>query len=120
MNNAIMLISPYKYSEQWVFDDENTGLVREPFVSGADQIIDQMVASIDDPASGFNLLFSDKPFPGHGIMLERRQPESGGYWYHSESLGMDGWLCPALFKYFDEAPEKLYASATPKWSKAEA
>ncbi len=22
---------------------------------------------------------------------------------------MVGWLCPALFKYFDSAPQKLYA-----------
>lgn len=37
MNNAIKVISPYKYNEMWVFDDETTGLVREPFVSGARQ-----------------------------------------------------------------------------------
>jgi hypothetical protein len=22
---------------------------------------------------------------------------------------MEGWLCPALFKYFDSAPKKIYA-----------
>jgi hypothetical protein len=26
---------------------------------------------------------------------------------------MEGWLCPALFKYFPEAPKKLYAKAEP-------
>ena len=24
---------------------------------------------------------------------------------------MTGWLCPALFKYFDKAPRELYANA---------
>jgi hypothetical protein len=26
---------------------------------------------------------------------------------------MEGWLCPALFKYFDAAPKTLYAKAEP-------
>lgn len=38
----------------------------------------------------------------------------GGNWYWNESLGMEGWLCPALFKYFDTAPERIYAQALPK------
>ena len=33
----------------------------------------------------------------------------GGNWYRSEDHGMEGWLCPALFKYFDEAPELIFA-----------
>ena len=27
---------------------------------------------------------------------------------------MEGWLCPMLFKYFTEAPPRLYAKAEPK------
>jgi hypothetical protein len=27
---------------------------------------------------------------------------------------MEGWLCPALFKYFDKAPPELYVRAEPK------
>jgi hypothetical protein len=26
---------------------------------------------------------------------------------------MEGWLCPALFKYFDRAPDRLYLRAEP-------
>jgi hypothetical protein len=26
---------------------------------------------------------------------------------------MEGWLCPALFKYFEEAPPELYVQADP-------
>ena len=42
--NAIGVIAPYKYEGQWVFDDPAVGLVREPFVSGIDKMIDKLVA----------------------------------------------------------------------------
>ncbi|MBD2197688.1 MULTISPECIES: hypothetical protein [Calothrix] len=44
--NSIMVIRPYKYDDIWVFDDDKVGLVREPFVAGADKIIDRLVAHI--------------------------------------------------------------------------
>jgi hypothetical protein len=31
----------------------------------------------------------------------------GGNWYHIN--GKEGWLCPALLKYFDTAPREIYA-----------
>jgi len=35
--------------------------------------------------------------------------ESGGNWYYSADLDMEGWPCPALFRYFTDAPVSLYA-----------
>ncbi len=35
----------------------------------------------------------------------------GGNWYQTDSPAMQGWLCPALFCYFDEAPGELYLKA---------
>jgi hypothetical protein len=93
----------------WVFDDEKVGLVQEPFVSGADIAIDKMVTDIPDAESGFTLLFSAGPFPGHQIAFEWRREEMGGNWYYSSTLDAEGWLCPALFKYFEGAPERIYA-----------
>jgi hypothetical protein len=37
--------------------------------------------------------------------------EYGGNWYRWGAKNMDGWLCPALFKYFSEAPKKIYCKA---------
>ena len=37
-------------------------------------------------------------------------PDAGGTWYWSDELQMEGWLCPALFRYYDEAPETLYVA----------
>jgi hypothetical protein len=112
--NTIGIIAPYKYEGKWVFDDAAAGLVREPFVAGIDTMIDHLVASIPNAASGFRLLFSAMPFPGFMVKLEWRRQESGGNWYHCPQYGIEGWLCPALFKYFDEAPRELYARAEPK------
>ena len=37
--------------------------------------------------------------------------EMGGNIYRSETLKAEGWLCPALFKYFDKSPPEIYAKA---------
>jgi hypothetical protein len=93
----------------WVFDDDKADLVQEPFVSGADDIIDKMVESIPDAENGFSLIFSGVAFPGNQLELTWKREEAGGNWYYSKDLDMEGWLCPALFKYFEEAPRTLYA-----------
>ncbi|MBI5591833.1 MAG: hypothetical protein HY881_15280 [Deltaproteobacteria bacterium] len=109
MANVINVIHPYKYNGTWVFDDERLGLFQEPFVSGADDVIEKMVAEINNAEKGFTLLFSSTPFPGHQIEFQRRREESDGNWYYSKLLDMEGWLCPALLKFFDMAPNYIYA-----------
>jgi hypothetical protein len=107
--NELRVIHPYKHMGTWVFDDETVGLVREPFVFGADTVIEHMVASIPGAEEGFTLIFSDKPFPQFQLELEWRREEFEGNWYYSQDLDMEGWLCPALLRYFETSPPKLYA-----------
>jgi hypothetical protein len=38
----------------------------------------------------------------------------GGNWYAWSERGIEGWLCPALFKYFEAAPNEIYVKASPK------
>jgi Family of unknown function (DUF6717) len=109
--NAIRVIHPYKSDGIWSFDDPAVGLLREPFVSGADEIMEQMASLIPGSEHGFTLLFSDSPFPGYEAVFEWRREEMGGNWYYSSIHDMEGWLCPALFKYFDEAPSSIYLHA---------
>ena len=45
-------------------------------------------------------------------MLKRLHPEYGGTWYELDGTHLQGWLCPALFKYFLVAPERLYVQFT--------
>lgn len=112
--NSIMVIFPYRHGGTWVFDDSRTGLVQEPFVSGIPQMIDHLVKGIPDAGKGFRLLFSPSPFPGYTMKLILRRAEGGGNWYYSEELNMEGWLCPALFKYFKNAPQEIYINAERK------
>jgi hypothetical protein len=84
-------------------------LRQEPFVSGADTIIDHLVQAIPNAESGFTLLFSAEPFPGFQVEFQWRRADMSGNWYYCPALEMEGWLCPALFKYFESAPPKIYA-----------
>lgn len=96
--NAINVIAPYKYAGMWVFDDARVGLVQEPFVEGADVIIDRAVEGIPNAEDGFLLLFSATPFPGNQFRLSWRRADAGGNFYYSQAHNMEGWLCPALLK----------------------
>jgi hypothetical protein len=112
--NSVMAIHPYKANGLWVFDDPAAGLRQEPFVSGSDTIIERMVEAIPNAERGFTLMFSAQPFPGFQVEFEWLRQELGGNWYYSSALAMEGWLCPALFKYFDSAPKKIYAQFRPQ------
>ncbi len=113
-SNSLMVISPYRHQGMWVFDDPAVGLSREPFIAGIDKMIDKLVADIPNADRGWRAIFSASPFPGHEVKLEWRREESGGNWYYSDKYQMEGWLCPALFKYFDKAPREIYVRAEPK------
>jgi len=112
--NALLVIAPYKYEGAWVFDDPEVGLSREPFIAGIDTMIDKAVADIPDAEKGFRAIFSASPFPGADLKLQWRREESGGNWYYSDEFKMEGWLCPALLKYFPKAPRQIYVKIEPK------
>jgi hypothetical protein len=114
--NTINVIAPYKHLGMWVFDDARVGLVQEPFVSGADTIIDYAVREIAGAEAGFILFFSAGPFPGYQVRLDWRRAEMGGNWYYCEAFDLEGWLCPALFRYFTEAPGQLFVQCKPRGS----
>ena len=106
--NSLFAITPYKFEGLWVFDDSDAGLAKEPFISGADRILDVMTQNIPDADKGFRLIFSSEPFPGYTARFVWSRSEYGGNWYFWPEKELEGWLCPALFKYFEQAPENLY------------
>lgn len=115
-SNTIFVILPYRHAGTWVFDDASRGLTKEPFVAGMPGIIDKLVEEEDIPNAdkGFRLLFSAWPFPGYTHTLVWKRKEAGGNWYACPQLKMEGWLCPALFKFFREAPKVIYFKAEKK------
>jgi hypothetical protein len=112
MQNGIFSIRPYRWQNMWVFDDERVGLVKEPFVMGIPDMIDREVAHLPEAEKGFTILFNSTGLPGADVVLTKAEAESGGTWYEQKATGLKGWLCPALFKYFDEAPETIYVKVT--------
>lgn len=106
-----MVIFPYRHNQTWVFDDERMGLVQEPFVSGVPEMIEALIQEIPNVDEGFKLLFSASPFPGYQVELTWRREEYGGNWYAWKQNSLEGWLCPALFKYFNQPPKKIYCKA---------
>lgn len=123
--NAIHIIVPYQWNGLWVFDDEGTGLVREPFIAGADTVLDRATENMPGAKHGCMCMFSAAPFPKATLELTWRKgtgvPSRDGedtfrdwgnvYW--CEEFKIEAWLCPALFLYFDKAPPKIYAAILP-------
>ena len=111
-NNSIFVIHPYKRDGIWAFDDAQKGLVREAFVAGADDLLELAAKRVGIPSAdfgrGITVLFSANPFPGTQVSVKRTREEHGGTWYHSPDFGFEGWLCPALFRYFETAPEAIH------------
>jgi len=112
-NNCIFTIMPYKHHGGWVFDDEKAGLVQEAFVSGIPEIIEWLIAEhgIKGATKGFRLYFSKNPFPGSQLKLKWLRGDDTGNWYEvdmGDGVKEEGWLCPALFKYFDAAPKSIF------------
>ena len=70
MKNSIFVIKPYKWLNMWVFDDHDLDLVREPFVSGTDTMIDVATSHIPNAERGFIAVFSGGYFPDAQIVLE--------------------------------------------------
>lgn len=112
--NALLVIEPYRYAGTWVFDDSRVGLVREPFVSGVPEMIDQLTSHITTATNGFRMLFSASPFPDYQKKLIRTREHMGGNYYRFEGTDKEGWICPALFRYYQKAPEALFVKAEAK------
>lgn len=117
--NSIFAIAPYEWNGLWVFDDAERGLLKEPFVAGADTMIETSAMLFLGRKTDFVILFGSVPFPGNQIVLQWDRHESGGDVYKSCTPGMmegeECWLCPAMRLYFvDEAPKFIYAQVKAK------
>jgi Family of unknown function (DUF6717) len=111
--NAINVISPYRWNDLWVFDDPEKGLNKEPLIAGIDTMLDYVSREANGQA--FNIVFSATEFPDHQVCLNWVRAGDGGNWYEENgTLNIEGWLCPALLKYFEQAPKQIYIQVKPK------
>mgnify|MGYP003632183123 CR=1 FL=1 len=105
--NQLNIVHPYMWFDQWVFDDPDVDLVREPFVAGADT----MLSHVTKDADRCTLVFSKESFPTHNFKIKRssiKAPVGTNYIYDTPMGSLNVWLCPALFKYFKRAPKNIY------------
>ncbi len=124
----MLAVYPYElHPGFWVFDDPQTHLKEEAFVMGMSEMITAMVEEkgIPDAGKGFSLTYSTVPFDhdsdltwqatADGSPRDSESARSAGNWYAGEVAGeeMKGWLCPALFHYFETTPLKIYVRLDP-------
>jgi len=115
-NTQIRSLLPFSHAGQWVFNDKTNGLYHEEFVGGMTEIIYELLeeAGIDVGRAeefGFRLTFSANEWPDSSHCFKWLREEYGGDVYSVElanGLIMEGWLCPALKLYFDEAPKEIH------------
>ena len=114
------VLYPYLLGETWVFDDEQNGLKTEAFVMGMSEMISKLIEAkgIPNADQGFMMTFSDETIDGADAELRWLRADDPdepmlGNWYSGTVAGemMEGWLCPAMFLYFNEAPAELYVKA---------
>lgn len=105
MTNSIFSISVYRHQGLWVFDDERVGLVKEPFVSGADTLIDELAKG----AERITIIFSAIGFPGNKLYIDTTKEHAiSGTNYECKSMNHKLWLCPALNLYYPVLPDRIY------------
>ena len=110
----VFVIRPYQDGGGCAFDDLRVGLVAEPFIAGADMMIDRATAELPHASEGFKMSFSAGPFPGSHLYLRWLRHEGDGDVYTCAELDLDGWLCPALLLYFLTPPSELHVMVEPE------
>jgi hypothetical protein len=110
----VFVVWPYDVAGVWAFDDRHRGLRQEPFVGAINPMIDKLVKDIPDAQKGFRLIFSAQEFPGYTHKLVWKRRDMRGNWYYCPQFDAEGWLCPALLKFFRKAPKEIYAKAEAK------
>ncbi len=111
-----IVIKPYWYEGEWVFDDAKTGVQREPFITGITEMITLVVRGIPNARAGVRLICCEQPLPGarHTLTWVRAEAGgTGGNYYRLDNLPVEGWMSPAMYRYFDHTPAVLNVRADP-------
>lgn len=109
-----LVIKPYWNEGTWVFDDPSHGLDHQPIFKGAPDLLNGLVKNIPNAQNGFRLLCSTKPIKDFQKKLVWVKAEGGGNYYRFGDKTHQGWLYPAIYRYFPETPKVLYLKAVPK------
>jgi hypothetical protein len=104
-NNIANVLHPYrtKYGI-WQFDDEELGIVGEPFVGAINTMIDMYANGREQ----ITVYISSSPIYEQTLSLTRVEGEQTGI-YQLDGTEIVGWLCPCLLNFFPDYIKHIYA-----------
>jgi len=101
--NQVNVLHIFKENGVWMFNDEEVGLYKEPFVPSINPMIETYVRGRKE----FTAFISKDPMYDVTLTLNRVDDKIEGV-YEMAGSGIVGWLCPALLKYFEGYPKNIY------------
>ena len=122
-SNSLFTMRVYRHNYEWVFDNAAVGLDKEPFVAGADEVFDEIARDhyntqdIDEDTK-IDIVFADFEFPGFDHACEHLGKQHNGNTYTMVVSSIELlrghllWLCPALLKYYNKPPRRIYMSVS--------
>ena len=108
MDRVTHTLKPYLYDGRWVFDDHTRRLWAIPLVTRGTEIVDEIIRRAGlPPRRPFRLTFSDREIrePGYRFAVDRVREDAAGHWYRWGGMEC---LCPAMMRYFDAPPTRMY------------
>jgi len=105
-NNQVNVIYPKrnKYGV-WSFDDDDLGIVAEPFVGDVNTVIDMF----SNGKKSLEIYISKDIIPNFTLSLSRIKDSDVEGMYLLDGTDIEGWLCPCLLNYFPDYVDKIYA-----------
>lgn len=103
-NNAVNMLDIYRTKNGvWCFNDEDLGIIAEPFVGEINTMIDMYARGKEE----LTVYISKEEIPNCTLSLTKLESEFKGM-YTLNGTDIEGWLCPCLLNYFPEYVQNIY------------
>jgi hypothetical protein len=106
----MMTLTIYKTNGVWMFDDEEKGILQEPFVDGFTELIDFILKEFglfQGSHRGIDIEFSATQDHPDMVKIEKIQ-DLGDDWASYRYKNMVGSLCPVTLEYLGKHPEYFF------------
>lgn len=86
-------------------------MAQEPFVSGVPETIDDLARDIPDVGVEFSAVVVIPAISELSAYAAWVREEMGGNWCKANDPPTEGWVWPALFRYFARPPTEFFVMA---------
>lgn len=109
--NAVKFIQLYKKGSTWGFDEPALGLIFEPFILGASELLEYMIQNLEtlENKETPQIVFAEN-LPDYDYKVYIKEDLGTSAWYtytNKEGEVMDFYLCPCLTLYFSIPPSTI-------------